>query len=348
MHRFKHLLLLLFFLFLSLHVSAQIDTTYIRRYRYTTLIRPYADLASFSFFVSPREEQGENDKRTSKYEPNTRAALGLGLSLDKISIAAGIRLPRSKKREEIYGRTRYTDLRLRLMRDRLVFEGVYNKFTGFADLNSSAYSDDVTEEKPYLLRGDLSFKMWRAKMIYIFSWKKFSYRAAFNFTERQLKSAGSLLAVADFHYNKAESDSSFIPFQNEASFGEFGNLRKLKLTGAGIGVGGTYTLVKSKFFINGTILAGPDLQWSRLSNENNSDERRDRRIAPFVDLRLAMGVNGDQYLLALTAVNNYNFIWMPDLRARLERLILTLHVGMKIKSPRIIRRIQEKEIYKKL
>ena len=347
MYRSTRLLLLLFLLLFGLRVTAQIDTTYIRRYRFTTLIRPYADLASFSFFVSPRE-QSEKDKRTSKYEPNTRVALGLGLSLDKISIAAAVRLPRSGKREEIYGRTRYTDLRLRLMRDRLVFEGIYNKFTGFADLNSQAYSDDVTDDKPYLLRGDLSFKMWRAKVIYIFSWKRFSYRAAFNFNERQLKSAGSLLMVADFHYNKAESDSSFIPFQNEAAFSEFGNLRTLKLTGAGIGAGGTYTLVKSKFFINGTLLAGPDLQWSRLSNENSSDEKRNRKIAPFIDLRLAVGLNGDQYLLALTAVNNYNFVWVPDLQARLERLILTLHVGMKIKSPRIIRRFQEKPIYKKL
>lgn len=327
---------------------AQVDTAYIRRYRFTTLIRPYADLATFSFFVSPGKEQKDIDIRSSKYEPNTRVAVGLGLSLDKISIAAALRLPRSKRREEIYGRTRYTDLRLRLMRDRLVIEGAYNKFLGFADMNSQAYSDDVTETNPYLLRGDLSFKMWKAKMIYIFSWRKFSYRAAFNFNERQIKSAGSLLTAVDFHYDKAESDSSFIPFQNEDSFGDFSNLRKLKITGAGVGFGGTYTFVKSKFFINGTLLAGPDLQWSKLTSENSSDEKLNRQIAPFIDLRLALGLNGDQYLLALTAVNNYNFMWLPDLRTKLERQILTLHLGLKIKSPRIIHKLQEKDIYNKL
>lgn len=72
---------------------------------------------------------------------------------------------------------------------------------------------------PYYVRPDIYEQIFGLTTLYIFNNKKFSYRSSLVQDERQLRSAGSLLAGAEGYYGLANADSALVPsFLNDSIF----------------------------------------------------------------------------------------------------------------------------------
>jgi hypothetical protein len=99
------------------------------------------------------------------------------------------------------------------------------------------------------VRPDLGVTQLGASGQYVFNHEKFSFKAAFQNTELQKRSAGSWLLGWNMFYGSVTADSSLVPGFLQSETPDYDRLRFLK---AGPVVGYAYTLVMlEKFYLSG-------------------------------------------------------------------------------------------------
>lgn len=134
--------------------------------------------------------------------PNNPPNIGLGFSMNNtivnVSYGQGFNFMRDKEK----GKTKALDLQIHNYGKKFTFDVFIQRYRGF-------YAEDESGNV-LALYPDLKIRQYGAYGQYIFNNKKFSYRAAFNQNEKQLKSAGSFLIGGGVYFSKIESDSSFV------------------------------------------------------------------------------------------------------------------------------------------
>lgn len=131
---------------------------------------------------------------------------------------------------------------------------------------------------------------------YIFNNKKFSYPAAFNQNEKQLKSAGSFLAGANLYYNKIRTDS--VPIF-EGVKPSYENLQ------IGITAGYAYTWVfHPKWFLTGSAATGISMG----NDDPGSFFSEKMQFYPITDFRLAGGYHLENWSIGISS--QYNKVYL--------------------------------------
>lgn len=260
---------------------AQIDSTYIASFGQRYSIQTY-----FGSNFTSLTQILDNDQETT-YMPNAPYSIGLGLSWGKSSIGFGYGFPfmRDKKKGDTKSNT-------------LAFQYHYYGRNFIADVSYQDYKGlyTETENKDNVhFYPDIHIKQYGVLWQYVFNGKKLSYRAAFNQTERQLKSAGSFLLGGGATYNTLKAETSLN--LNEKNY--------IKNAQLGINAGYGYTWVVSKYvYVSGTLSLGFNLGSEYMGNFNLDKVR----IYPSVYPRIAFGYNQDSWSLRLSAINNLTHI----------------------------------------
>ncbi|HTE32806.1 MAG TPA: DUF4421 family protein, partial [Chryseolinea sp.] len=143
---------------------------------------------------------------------------------------------------------------------------------------------------------------WRATGSYIFNNKKFSFRSAYNFTESQLRSAGSFVVFGSVSGFKTEGDSAILGHNYDADFGRDSKVLKFKSTAISFAPGYTYSLIHKGFFINGTVALGPSHNWLYYRTETG-ETGKDLNFTAFFLARLSLGYNGDRFFGGVSYVS---------------------------------------------
>ena len=177
--------LLLIFLWGSclLSYAQERDTTYIQPYSQEIWLRAYAPTKMLIL------TQGKK-----VYSPNYPFSLGLGIGLRKIlglNVLYAQNLFRLKNKTNL--KTRSIDIQAHKYGKRILIDAYYQDYTGF-------YIDRGKEN--YTLFPTLSTQQIGVESTYVWRADKFSARAAFEQSERQVKSAGSLLFGSGFYWHR--------------------------------------------------------------------------------------------------------------------------------------------------
>ena len=134
---------------------------------------------------------------------------------------------------------------------------------------------------------------------YIFNNKKFSFRSAYNFAERQLRSSGSFVLFASISGFKTVGDSAILDDEYSADFGVDSKIKEIKTTTLSIGPGYTYSLIHKGFFVNATLALGPAHNWLSYKTEDGST-KDDIEFTAFFAIRVALGYNGDNFFAGMS------------------------------------------------
>jgi hypothetical protein len=218
-----------------IHCYAQYDSAYVESYRGYLMPR----------ILLHRKTTGinyHNDEKgySLRYQPNKTLNLGLGITYKFITLKAsvGILEPHPQRGDtrdfdfqfHSYGRRFMTDLLLQL------YKGFY--------LPDRRFGGGVDE---FYVRPDLAVSALGGSLQYIFNHRRFSYRAAFQQTEWQKKSAGTILIGVELFLGRFRADSTIVPSALEDDKAE--GLHKMRFIEFGPNAGYTYTWVYKKFFI---------------------------------------------------------------------------------------------------
>lgn len=276
------------FLFLSIPslAFAQVDSTYIGKFEEAFSAKIYAVDKSASF----EKENGtkEKDMEEITYKTNKPVSLGLGVAWKgfSVSFSYGFDFFRDKKK----GKTNSLEFQHHWYGRKFMYDFILQQHKGF-------YNQKRNDDKTYNLHPDVKMNMYGGTLQYVFNNKKFSYNAAMNQTEKQLKSAGSILAGVSLFYSKVQTDTTVI-FEKLTA-----NHENLQF---GFSGGYAYTWVINKnWFLSGSASIG-------LNMGNNYPKhffKKKMEFYPTINSRMGFGYNSDTWSLGGSAYLNKVYLF---------------------------------------
>lgn len=226
-------------------------------------------------------KSGEGEK---SYTPNNPPNIGLGFSIKNTIIDFSYGYGADFLRNRDKGKTTSFDFQLHSYGQKITFDLFVQRYHGF-------YND---EEKEIELYPDLKVYQYGIYGQYIFNNKKFSYKAAFNQSEKQLRSAGSFLIGFGGYKTNITSDSSFV-------YNEKHSLDNFQF---GVSGGYAYTWVVARFWTlsaSGTV--GLNVGCEKLKDFG----KQGLDVYPTFFPRASVAYNRERWALGLTYVGNEVF-----------------------------------------
>jgi hypothetical protein len=231
------------------------------------------------------------DKRTIGYYSNKPFSLGIGFYMFEVSAEIAFAIPLKEKKRAIYGESDATNLVANVLGKKWGVEAFWQRYQGFYLKDSHV---NVPSNTPYIQRPDIMTRNIGVNVNYIFNNKKFSFRAAYNYSERQLKSGGSFILYGSVDHFRIEGDSALLGNSFDESFLRASRVKKFDSFIIGVEPGYTYSLIHNGFYINGMLVVGPvfnSLTYKMTGNEYGNSNQ----ITPLVALRVAVGYNGERF-----------------------------------------------------
>ena len=204
-----------------------------------------------------------------------------------------------------------TDFQMHKYGKRLLIDGYYQDYRGFYT------QQEQNGKKAYTLFPDLTVKRWGVDGTYVLNNKRFSLRAAFEQSEKQIKSAGSLLLGSGFYYHKIMPDAS----QYQSFPKAFDNYQ------IGANIGYAYSWVLSpRWLLAGMVSAGVNFG-------NNSEilAWHNLKAYPASIGRLTFNYNREDWSFALTGIFNNKTVYSPSVQsfaliAPTTQITITRHI----------------------
>lgn len=236
------------------------------------------------------------------------AVTGISIDFDKISFCFGIRsVPPTDTIVAQRGKTKYSSYSLSFTLYRFRFESSYRKYAGFYDVKTPVYDTIYKHDGIYFQNPSMTVRSLRVKTLFVFNKRKFSYSSAYFNTQRQLKSAGSVLAVSNLYDYSFTSDTSMIPVASRPFYGVYGMMNQYRVQGISIGPGYSFNLVLFKtLYLNLTLTSGFDFQHRNITTFDNSYSSKHWRVGAAADFRAALGLNGKRMFFSITYRVDYN------------------------------------------
>jgi len=305
------------------------DTNYIKLYpdRFiVTFSQSYRqfDVNSFQTLTHDTLNLG-----SPKMVADANVSSGLSIDYDKISISFGLKTyPSTPDDIRKKGKTTYKAFSFSFGYYRFRFEASYRDYHGFYDLQTPKYDTSYKHTGIYAQNPSMDVRSVRIKTFFIFNKKKFSYGAAYFDTDRQMKSAGSLLLINNVYDYLFKSDTSLIPALSRADYLQYGNLNYFRVQGISIGPGYSYNLVLWKtLYANITLTSGFDFQHRTYSTSDGSYNSSFWRVGAAADARFAIGLNGKRCFASLTFLGDYNNYLSSGLRIEPEFKAVDFNFG---------------------
>jgi hypothetical protein len=265
------------------------DKDSVRRY----YIKQFPDY----FFLYPVLKQRSLNFELSKkgrtsiltYKPNNTYNLGLGVYLFEVGLELAFAIPLGDRSLERFGESKARDIQLNLLSKRWGIDAFYQRYSGFYVVDNE---NEPLASEPFPQRQDIKTKNFGITGHYVFNNQKFSFRSAYNYSERQLYSKGSFLLFAALNTFRVAADSSIVNDNRQVDFGSDVDFTRLRYTTFSIAPGYTFNLTYNHFFLNTTLALGPAHHWINYNLEGSGVANHDIAINSFLSGRVAIGYNG--------------------------------------------------------
>lgn len=268
----------------------------------TTYINPLLDGVTIRYFSSVKTNDlifVQPGSINDWYRANSLVKYGLGFGYRWFIINWAFFSPHGQYKVDERGKTKAFDIQMNIYGYRLLFDFRYLNYSGYYLENSYkriSYWDNKNLE---LQRQDLTNFSVGGNLRYQFNRSKYSFKAAYDQTQQQIKSAGALFGGITYSYNSISTrENSSIVLTNRNL-----NLKHLDvmILGAGGGFAKTFVWKKLWFF---ALSAEIYLQSSVILDEqkNNFSEVF---FSPTSIIRSAIGYNSHKNYFGLTGVLDF-------------------------------------------
>lgn len=283
-----------------------IRSYYIRQFPKYFFLYPVLKHRSLSFELE-REKGGD---ALVTFKPNNAYSFGLGMYIFEFGFELTFAVPLEQKSIDLYGKSKARDIQFNLLGKKWGLDAFYQKYDGFYVIDSKV---ELPGGMPYPQRSDIVTQNIGMTGSYTFNNQRFSFRSAYNFSEQQMFSKGSVLVFSSLSSFKLDADSSILNETQRANLGRDVAFTDLRYTSFSIAPGYTYSLIYKHFFLNGTLAVGPAHNWIKYRVEGGSD-RYEPTINSFVAARIAIGYNGDRLFGGISFLTQGSNVKFGDTR----------------------------------
>jgi hypothetical protein len=299
-------------------VSAQVFNGFEMVKYDTNYVRVYKDELTTRVYLS-RKQNGYNLSEGLvspwlKYRTNDNLLLGIGYTYTFLTVNLGVKLPFLNKDDNIYGKSKYTDLTLHGIFRSFIVDLYLQWNNGYYVANPGDLIPAWANRKDYPQRGDMRSNLIGLNFQYLFNSSRYSYKAAFAQNEFQKRSAGSPIVGAEAYWMLAMTDSAMIaPGIPPAGFLGDASFNQVDILNVGINGGYAYTFVwKEKLFISLSASLGPSLAKNQVHNSISSTTGFENfSFGVTSSSRLSLGYNSHDYYVGLSLIHfsMRNMIW---------------------------------------
>jgi hypothetical protein len=269
---------------------AQRDTSYIGNYTQKLSINGfiYYDIMRLTNAITELD-----------YIPNNPSGIGAGFSYKNFLFDINYGHKLSSMTDEKYGKTQSFDFQLHKYSNKYVGDFYIQRYRGF-----HLEEDSLTIDES--LFPDLEIFQMGIVGQYIFNGHKFSYQAAFNQNEKQLKSSGSFLLGGGIYYFNIESDSSFI----------FNDKKTISSFQWGINGGYAYNwVIKKHWLVSGSFTFGLNLGNQYIKSFFGKGFNLEPSFLP----RLSIGYNCEKWSFGMKYVGSIlTWVYAKDSKINLQ------------------------------
>lgn len=302
----KYFLFLIVFLNLQSLAYGQFDTTTRRVDHDTLYIQTFPKSITTSIFTAFQMANmhitNSEELLTLEYEPNSLTSLGASISAKWISVSFSYGFKFLNDIEEM-GKTKALDFQTHIYTRKFIVDLFAESYKGLYLDNTLDINPDYS--KPYYLRPDIDLKIFGASGFYIFNHQHYSAPAARVQSERQLKSAGSLLLGFEGYWGRAHADSVFAPyFLEDDELPEIRGYDDFSFLKFGPSVGYAYTLVIAKRFYTNLALTTNLSFGESATHHTEIGEESEFKVDVGAFMRFSIGYNTPRWCLGMNLIYN--------------------------------------------
>ena len=300
------------------------------------------DFPEYFFLYPVLKQRGVNFEfaKTDKtslltYKPNNTYSLGIGAYIFELGVELAFAIPLQEKSIERFGESKSRDLFLNVLSKRWGVDLFYQRYQGFYVVDRE---NVPSPSDPYPQRPDVGIRNFGLTGHYVFNSQKFSFRSAYNFSERQLFSNGSFLLVAAVSTFRVAGDSSIVLGSRQDDFGDQVNFRRLRFTTFSIAPSYTYNLTYNNFFLNTTLALGPAHHWLNYTLEGQVSDEYDVALTTFLGARVAVGYNGYRMFGGVSFISQGSNLRFDDVRFSNNNSSFKILVGYRFRESGILKK----------
>lgn len=281
-----------------------IDTSYIVSYRdiFTPRIVLLGKRNQFTL-TNNFPDSLNISKNELTFKTNSPMNLGLGFTYKWIGINLAFNLGFLNGDKEKYGKTKRFDLSTHLYARKFVVDLGYQWYKGYYLSNPQGIIPGWKEGDPYPTREDVAVTSIKADGFYIFKHKKFSYRSAFTFNERQKKSAGSPILGAGLSWYFIRADSSLLGGDYSVDLDSI-TIKKANLGSLYVIGGYAQNFVVKYFYLSLTLGLGFGGSSNRIFIEEDDNSLRNGGVSLVSVFKASIGYNNDLFYAGLSMYAN--------------------------------------------
>jgi hypothetical protein len=265
---------------------------------------------NLSFNIRSRTGQ----RKSVTYSPNGNYFLGAGFFYKKIGLELAFKLPVSDRNNERYGRTRFLDWQTNFYGPRFGGDLTFQRYKGFYPQQPASVDSTWRSGKNYPYRSDIIARNMAANAFYIFNHKRFSYKAAFTQTEKQLQSAGSFILMAAISHLRFDGNRALLPGSAVGQSEEDASFRQGSFSTTAILPGYAYTFIIDDFYFSASIQVGGGLQYKKYVI--NQTAQQEFSLARKNHMRISGGYNGHRWMAGASVI-------MDNTPVRTQQIVLS-------------------------
>ena len=348
----RFFLIILFFLAIINPFLAQKrawDSTYYRKYTDRLIISVFQSYRNYSMDISQKLVKDTLGFSKVGYVAEANLITGFEINYDKFNISFGYKSTTPKSKEQ-KGDTKYKNLALNIGGNRWIIENSYRSYQGFYNKNTGNYDTTFKRTGIYDQNPTLKSEAYKTKFLFFTNSNKFSFKSGYSCSYRQLKSAFSFVLSANLYYNRLNSDSSFIPYPVRNYYDTHNSINGLNVFAFSIYGGGSFNLVLWKaFFINLTLIIGPEQQWRTYRHLSNYPTQDLFYSSISGDFRGSMGLNFKKFFVLVSSSSDFSWYNGNSMEYLSKYGAINFSIGYRfhMKPPKFYQKFQQSKIYKK-
>lgn len=246
--------------------------------------------------------KGTELKQNIEYSPNNNFNLGAGFHYKWMSLAVAINFGFINNTEyNLYGNTKSFDMQFESFLRSSLLSGNFQVYRGYYWKNPDDFFNNWSTQDSLIIRPEMSTVNLAFNAIHIFNNEKFSLRAAYIGTDRQLVSCGTWLLGGKASIYSVAEDSSLVPDILMQYYPNASIIAQLTTINIGGALGYSHTFIfKEFFFTNITFMLGVNGQIVSVNSSSGENIGVDSKFGSNAYMRFALGYNNEKKYYGLS------------------------------------------------
>jgi hypothetical protein len=316
------------------------DTLYIKTYPNFLSISPHILIPQIYFDLKPLGSKGEGNNAASRFRTNINTILAFTGSYRFVTVGFALALKSNLNNLAGYAHSTYRTVTIKYNNPIYSLQFKYIKIKGMTDINEFNNQDST---RKYVTRPDIALKEYHFEGIYNLSWKKYSYTAPIDFTQRQVKSRAGIMIKAGIYYNELSGDSNLLSVRQRPYFEEFNNISKMKSYSFKFapGMGGNLVFMR-RLYLSASVFAPYNLYFNKLYNPDGRSVRNETSLQLVLDGMVSLGYQSKRFYASLRCQAESKRAKLKYFSTAMVYSYIGLDIGYRFNAPGFVKRFYKK------